>query len=109
MAGEICDQLTLTGIAAPVVTKDGDGAYWVGLTVVLVAVVVVAALAAGLHFCRRAQDNKATRDEEERRDTGGRSSALGAGASAGAATAAGTASRSDQVKTQTTDYDEEAP
>lgn len=48
VATQICDSKTL-GIAGADEGEDKDGAYWVGLAVVLVAVVVVAALAAGLH------------------------------------------------------------
>ena len=110
VATQICDSKTL-GIAGADEGEDKDGAYWVGLAVVLVAVVVVAALAAGLHCWQqqnqKAQD-KATRAEGERRDSGRKSSSLG-GTPAGAQAAAGTASRNSQVKTQTTEYDEEAP
>lgn len=94
------------------VTSQKDEAYWLGLTILLVAAAVVTALVLTLYCCLRHHDEiqrgqQASYEGSSLRPGSG-DDVEKAGASAGEA-AVGTASRGAQLKTQNTDYDEEAP
>ena len=108
VATQICSPAVLGIPAPPATAVDGDEPYWLALIIVLVAILAVAALAAALHCWRRAQE-QATGAEGESRDVEKTGPSASRGAPAGAWATSSTPGGRGQAKTQTTDYDEEAP